>query len=207
MCDVYTVSGQIGLWLMDSLPFMELVSCTFDSSIRIPTVIKNDFLLGSCRRETCTPRPRPVPTQHCTSKRGKTGCSEHPEEWEEACGCPFLPGLEMECLTSQGLPWDSLAELRPGGPFRKVHELSLTLGLGWGGDHGHEEEGISPWETQESQAQTKTGLEVVQRIRVHVAPLPESNLWPSHYLSWPASQQEGDHREKGCGVLAFEGWQ
>ena len=48
---------------MDSLPFMWLVSCTFDSAIRIPTVTKNDFLLGSHRRGARTPRPRPVPTQ------------------------------------------------------------------------------------------------------------------------------------------------
>lgn len=48
---------------MDSLPFMWLVSCTFDSSIRIPTVTKNDFLLGSRRRGARTPRPRPVPTR------------------------------------------------------------------------------------------------------------------------------------------------
>lgn len=30
----------------------------------------------------------------------------------------------------EGLPWDSLAEHRLGGSFRKVHEPSLSLGLG-----------------------------------------------------------------------------
>lgn len=75
-----------------------------------------------------------------------------------------LPELDRVCLTSQGLPWDSLAELRPGGPFRKVHEPSLSLGLGWGGDCRHEEVEISPRETEESQTQTKTGLEAVWKI-------------------------------------------
>lgn len=42
---------------MDSLPFMWPLSCTFDSSIRIPTVIKNDFILGSYRRGVCALAP------------------------------------------------------------------------------------------------------------------------------------------------------
>lgn len=41
---------------------------------------------------------------------------------------------------------------------------TLSLGLRWGGDCGHEEKEISPSEAQESWTQMKTGLDTQRRI-------------------------------------------
>lgn len=87
--------------------------------------------------------PALCPLSTVLLSEGRWGVQSTLRSGKRPVGAPFFLVWRWSVSLLKGC-LGTLAELRPGGPFRKVHELSLTLGLGWGGDHGHEEEGISP---------------------------------------------------------------
>lgn len=87
---------------MDSLPFMWLVSCTFDSSIRIPTVTKNDFLLGSRRRGALPLAPALCPLGTVVLSKERRGWTAQQGMGRGPRVPRSLPGLGRRRLTSQG---------------------------------------------------------------------------------------------------------
>lgn len=125
---------------MDSLLFMQLVLCIFDSLIRILIVIKNDFFVGSCRRRVGIFRFYFVFVRYCIFERGKTrtcrvvagvgrGVQVFLEFFQVGWGVFYFLGVVLGFF----------GELRFGGLFRKVYEFLLFLGLGQGWDRGYEE--------------------------------------------------------------------